>query len=265
MPAGRRLHRLTVWVRLRALRLTACGQAQGHDPFRRGTCPDHPFARHVPSSMRRLPTSRYRGSGGRRSPRPTITSLAAGTRPPRSKRLNGRNRAAGWRANSPRPIVRKRPSMPPIERALPAPPARRGVTGSPASTARSSEVPRLGALGDPNGKIAERLYFMVPPSRRTARTSSRSALGPRSGRLRYRHAHLLNQPGRVSPLVVVPHHAPELGCVPNPGWRVSGGGAGSLPLGRRCAPQLCLPASQLAALTLRAATDMAGMTAPLPA
>jgi hypothetical protein len=97
MPAGRRLHRLTVWVRPRAIGLTACGQAQGHDPLRRGTCPDQPFARHAPSSMRRPPTSRYRRSGGRRSPRPTITSLAAGTRPPRSERPTGRNRAAGWR------------------------------------------------------------------------------------------------------------------------------------------------------------------------
>jgi len=48
MPAGRRLHRLTV----------ECG-----------TCRDQPLARHAPSSMRRPPTSRYPSSGGRGSPR----------------------------------------------------------------------------------------------------------------------------------------------------------------------------------------------------
>ena len=76
MPAGRRLHRLTV----------ECG-----------TCRDQPLARHAPSSMRRPPTSRYPSSGGRGSPRLRSPRLPREHVRHGASAPTGRNSAAGWR------------------------------------------------------------------------------------------------------------------------------------------------------------------------
>jgi hypothetical protein len=209
MPAGRRLHRLTV----------ECG-----------TCRDQPLARHAPSSMRRPPTSRYPSSGGRGSPRLRSPRLprehvrhGASARPAVTVPPGGGELAATYRAQTTFDAADRASASAPL--------GCRGVTRSPAYPARSSEV----------------LVAGMPVLARSTHGTPRLTINRRN-------------PGRGG----------RGGLQCSRAWdrvearmeRLEEGRR--LPLGCRCAPQLCLPASQLGALTLRAGTDMAGMTAPLP-